>query len=203
VPRTREVGVEQRQVFLDRRDEGHVHEGEAAALLALEHGEALHEQRCPGAGVDAAELAAEVGAQPPEDAVRLRELIRREEQHGARPRLRAFGDAGALALREELRDRRLPGAVGAYANPGEALAAELLLHEGLEPVDLAARQRFGVVDGQALDHPALLDRGAEGAEGGAAEQVGELHPRAAPASGLSSRSAHRLGVGHARERARQ
>ena len=120
--------------------------------------------------VDQPELAAQVEAERAEHARGQLVVVGGEEE-----RLAVLAaERVEHVLRQELRDRRLPRAVGGDPHPGQTLAAELLLDEGLDPVDLASRQRLGLVDLQALHHPAPLDRGAEGAEGRTPERIGEL-----------------------------
>ncbi len=70
----------------------------------------------------------------------------------------------ALVVGQELHDRRLPLAVVVDPDPAEALRAELLADELLEPIDLAARQLVRVVDRQALHDAAGVHHAAEGLE---------------------------------------
>ena len=146
---------------------------------------------------------AEVDPQPRENPVGPSRLIRLEEQEGAGSRLRRGGDALALLVREELHDRRLPAAFCVHADPGQPPPPELLLDEGLEPVDFAARQLRRVVDREALDDAAGRYRLLEGTEPALAEDLGqieelELDARIGP---IDAETRHRLGVREARERA--
>ncbi len=199
------VALEERDVLLERRHEGHVGVRELPALAALEERKADHEEHVPVAAVGAPEAAPEVRAQPREDVIGLGRGVRLEEEQRARARAGALDHARALLVGEELRDRRLPRAVGHDPHPRQAARAELLARKGLEAVDLAAAEGVGVVDRQALHDAAFVDRAAEGPEAARGEDVRELDQLELDAGvGLVAAVArHRLRVRQAREGPRQ
>ena len=164
-----------------------------------------HEEHVPGPAVDAAEAGSQIGAQAREHRVRAHRLIGLEEEQAPRARAGRRGDRGAFGVGEELRDRRLPLAGGAHADPGQTLAAELLLDEALQPVDLAAGEPGRVVDRQAFHDPAGVHARAEGAKAAGAEGLAEIDELELDAriGAVAPEARHGVGVGEPLERTRQ
>ena len=177
--------------------------------VPLEHGEVHHPQRAP-ALLDQPEVLADLEPQRAERVVHDLRLVRAEEHEVAGLRARALHQAGNGGVGQELEDRRLQpftalrGVV--HLDVGEALRA-VARDVGRIVVDLLARQLLAAARHAQRGHAAVLvgGRRREHLELAVLDEVRHVHQleRDAQVGLVGGIAAHRLGVGHARERVGQ
>ncbi len=199
------LAVEEREIFLDRRDEGHVHEGQLAVLVALEDREVQHEERRPGArrrgragGRD--RCAAGRGSRSPS---RTRRRAKKSSEPGRAPR--ALGDAGALRSERNfaIGDCHEPSAVTrTQARP--FAPSSFFTNDSRRSISPRVSASASWI-GRHFTTPPFCTAAPKARNSVLAEQIGQLdefqqHARVGLVRAVAR---HRVGVGEARERARE